>query len=118
MLERPDLAHGVEMSASFQFPEGAEDPRLVGLRRMRAVATLLLVLMAIVFVATTALKLDWPWIPYVRAFSEAGMVGACADWFAIVALFRRPFGLPIPHTEHCAEQQRSYRQGSRTFHHQ
>ena len=26
------------------------------------------------------------------------MVGACADWFAVVALFRRPFGLPIPHT--------------------
>jgi uncharacterized membrane-anchored protein YjiN (DUF445 family) len=34
----------------------------------------------------------------VRAFAEAGMVGACADWFAIVALFRRPLGLPIPHT--------------------
>jgi uncharacterized membrane-anchored protein YjiN (DUF445 family) len=34
----------------------------------------------------------------VRAFSEAGMVGACADWFAVVALVRRPLGLPIPHT--------------------
>ena len=34
----------------------------------------------------------------VRAFAEAGMVGACADWFAVVALFRRPLGLPIPHT--------------------
>src|SRR5215470_16904353 len=33
-----------------------------------------------------------------RAFAEAGMVGACADWFAVVALFRRPLGLPIPHT--------------------
>jgi uncharacterized membrane-anchored protein YjiN (DUF445 family) len=68
------------------------------LRRMRAVALLLLVLMTAIFVATTAIKVDWPWIPYVRAFAEAGMVGACADWFAIVALFRHPFGIPIPHT--------------------
>ena len=74
------------------------DPRLAGLRRMRTIATLLLVLMTVVFVLTTATKLDWPWLPYVRAVSEAGMVGACADWFAVVALFRRPLGLPIPHT--------------------
>ena len=74
------------------------DPRLVALRRMRTIATLLLVLMTVIFVLTTATKLDWPWVPYVRAFAEAGMVGACADWFAVVALFRRPLGLPIPHT--------------------
>jgi uncharacterized membrane-anchored protein YjiN (DUF445 family) len=54
--------------------------------------------MAAIFIVTTAVKLDWPWIRYVRAFAEAGMVGACADWFAIVALFRRPLRLPIPHT--------------------
>ncbi len=76
----------------------AIDPRLASLRRMRLIATLLLVAMTVVFIATSLVKLDWPWIPYLRAFSEAAMVGACADWFAIVALFRRPFGLPIPHT--------------------
>src|SRR6202051_2962138 len=65
---------------------------------MRLVATLLLALMAVIFIATSVVKVDWLWIPYLRAFAEAGMVGACADWFAIVALFRRPFGLPIPHT--------------------
>jgi uncharacterized membrane-anchored protein YjiN (DUF445 family) len=69
-----------------------------GLRRMRTVATLLLVLMAAIFIATSVAKVDWPWLPYLRAFAEAGMVGACADWFAVVALFRRPLGLPIPHT--------------------
>jgi uncharacterized membrane-anchored protein YjiN (DUF445 family) len=74
------------------------DQRVAGLRRMRVVATLLLALMTAIFVATTVLKTDWVWVPYLRAFTEAGMVGACADWFAIVALFRRPFGLPIPHT--------------------
>jgi uncharacterized membrane-anchored protein YjiN (DUF445 family) len=34
----------------------------------------------------------------VAAAAEAGMVGALADWFAVTALFRRPMGLPIPHT--------------------
>ncbi|UZJ26776.1 DUF445 family protein [Rhodococcus antarcticus] len=38
------------------------------------------------------------WVGYVRAASEAGMVGAIADWFAVTALFRHPLGLPIPHT--------------------
>ena len=37
----------------------------------------------------------WAWV---RAFCEAATVGALADWFAVVALFRRPLGLPIPHT--------------------
>jgi uncharacterized membrane-anchored protein YjiN (DUF445 family) len=35
---------------------------------------------------------------YVRAFAEASMVGGLADWFAVSAIFRRPLGLPIPHT--------------------
>src|SRR5580700_11646235 len=82
-------------------PDPIEERRAMlrrGLRRMRTIATLLLLLMAAIFVATTVTKLDWAWIPYLRAFAEAGMVGACADWFAVVALFRRPLGLPIPHT--------------------
>ena len=36
--------------------------------------------------------------PALRAVAEAGMVGGLADWFAVTALFRRPLGLPIPHT--------------------
>ena len=68
------------------------------LKRMQAVATGLLGLMAVVFVAASHGQGRWPALAYLRAFSEAGMVGACADWFAVTALFRRPFGLPIPHT--------------------
>jgi uncharacterized membrane-anchored protein YjiN (DUF445 family) len=68
------------------------------LARMRLIATGLLVLMAALFVATSALKGAWPWLLYPRAFAEAAIVGACADWFAVEAIFRRPFGLPIPHT--------------------
>jgi uncharacterized membrane-anchored protein YjiN (DUF445 family) len=76
----------------------AEDHRVTELRRMRMIATLLLVAMTIVFVVTSFAERQWEWLAYVRAFAEAGMVGACADWFAVVALFRRPLGLPIPHT--------------------
>jgi uncharacterized membrane-anchored protein YjiN (DUF445 family) len=72
--------------------------RRADLRRMRAIATLLLVAMTAIFAATLFVKVDWPALPYIRAFAEAGMVGACADWFAVVALFRHPLGIPIPHT--------------------
>ena len=96
-MQRADTPR--EASTALLLPPTRDtDPRRAGLRRMRLLATLLLVLMTVIFIATTAIKVDWPWIPYLRAFAEAGMVGACADWFAIVALFRRPLGLPIPHT--------------------
>jgi uncharacterized membrane-anchored protein YjiN (DUF445 family) len=75
-----------------------EDHRVTDLRRMRVIATGLLVAMTVVFAAASYAQARWEWLAYVRAFAEAGMVGACADWFAVVALFRRPLGLPIPHT--------------------
>jgi uncharacterized membrane-anchored protein YjiN (DUF445 family) len=74
------------------------DTRLRDLQRMRFFATALLVLMFLIFVATSFAEARWPWLAYPRAFAEAGMIGACADWFAVVALFRHPFGIPIPHT--------------------
>ena len=74
------------------------DTRLRDLKRMRFFATALLVLMFLIFVATSFAEAQWPWLAFPRAFAEAGMIGACADWFAVVALFRHPFGIPIPHT--------------------
>src|SRR5579871_2556657 len=79
-------------------PIDRSDPRIRGLRRMRTAATTLLAAMAAAFVAASAFEARWPWLGYVRAFAEASMVGACADWFAVVALFRHPLGIPIPHT--------------------
>ena len=35
---------------------------------------------------------------FLAAFAEAATIGGLADWYAVVVLFRRPFGLPIPHT--------------------
>jgi len=75
-----------------------QDQRQAELDHMRLAATLLLVAMTALFVATKVIASDALWVPYLRAFAEAGMVGACADWFAVVALFRHPLGLPIPHT--------------------
>ena len=68
------------------------------LDRMKRRATGLLVAMAAVFAAAWMLEAAHPWLGYVRATAEAGMVGGVADWFAITALFRRPLNLPIPHT--------------------
>ena len=61
-------------------------------------ATGLLAVMAVLFVLASLATSRWAGAAYLRAFAEAAMVGGCADWFAVTALFRRPLGLPIPHT--------------------
>jgi uncharacterized membrane-anchored protein YjiN (DUF445 family) len=77
-----------------------DDTKRRELRRMKALATGFLIVAAAVY-----LFCRWQesrgagaWVGYVRAASEAGMVGALADWFAVTALFRHPLGIPIPHT--------------------
>jgi len=76
----------------------ADQERLRGLRRMKAVALGALIFMAVIFVLAFWFEHRVPWLSYVRAAAEGGMVGALADWFAVTALFRHPLGLPIPHT--------------------
>src|SRR5690348_18362980 len=78
----------------------ADDPeRRRALRRMKLLATGLLVLAAGIYLLARANEEHGPgWVGYVRAGAEAAMVGALADWFAVTALFRHPLGLPIPHT--------------------
>jgi uncharacterized membrane-anchored protein YjiN (DUF445 family) len=71
---------------------------------MRLLATLLLAAMAAVFIACLIWPKAHPVVPWLMAFSEAAMVGGLADWFAVTALFRRPLGLPIPHTAIIPEQ--------------
>ena len=68
------------------------------LNRFKWFATMLLVFMAIIYVICEVIFAQYTWSAYVKAFAEAGMVGALADWFAVVALFRHPLGIPIPHT--------------------
>jgi uncharacterized membrane-anchored protein YjiN (DUF445 family) len=68
------------------------------LRRMKRIATGLLIAMALVFLVARAFVHLHPVFGFVKAFAEAAMVGGLADWFAVTALFRHPLGIPIPHT--------------------
>ena len=73
-------------------------PKRAGLRRMQWLATSLLGTMLTLLLTSAAYQATHPWLHWVRAFAEAGTVGAMADWYAVVALFRHPLGLPIPHS--------------------
>lgn len=65
--------------------------------RNKTIATGLMIGAAILFVVARSQKGHGAW-EWLAAFAEAAMVGALADWFAVVALFRHPLGVPIPHT--------------------
>ncbi|MFK8282459.1 DUF445 domain-containing protein [Capnocytophaga cynodegmi] len=71
------------------------------LRFHKRVATSLFLFMTLMYIAMVILQKkapEWSFVGYIKAFSEAAMVGALADWFAVTALFHKPLGLPIPHT--------------------
>src|SRR5947209_18780297 len=75
-----------------------DDDRAAQLKRVKLAATLLLVGTAALFgVARHYEPTHWAW-GYVASFAAAATIGGLADWYAVVALFRRPLGLPIPHT--------------------
>jgi uncharacterized membrane-anchored protein YjiN (DUF445 family) len=75
-----------------------DEVRRVRLQQMKRVATIMLVVVALLFLVTRYYEARLPSLGYLRAFCEAAMVGGIADWFAVTALFRHPLGLPIPHT--------------------
>jgi uncharacterized membrane-anchored protein YjiN (DUF445 family) len=68
------------------------------LKKSRRFATFLLLLMVLIFFAAGFFEKNLSWLGYFRAFAEAAIVGALADWFAVTALFRHPLGLRLPHT--------------------
>jgi uncharacterized membrane-anchored protein YjiN (DUF445 family) len=72
---------------------------------MRRTATCLLAFMIALLLACVAWQPEHSWLAWPRAFAEAGTVGAIADWYAVVALFRHPLGLRIPHTAIIAQNQ-------------
>ena len=65
---------------------------------LRQLATGLLLLMLLVYALARSWESAHPALGFLRAFAEAAVVGALADWFAVTALFRRPLGLPLRHT--------------------
>ena len=62
------------------------------LKRSKRLALSLLLIAAATFVVTLFLPPNF-WVLGLKAIAEAAMVGALADWFAVVALFRR---VPVP----------------------
>ena len=72
--------------------------QLADLRRVQFLATTLLGGCLTTLVAAKWFEPRYPGLAYVAAFAEAATIGGFADWYAVVALFRRPLGLPIPHT--------------------
>lgn len=76
---------------------GADAERRRALRRMRTVAVSLLLLAAVVYVATLGHSSSPGLLGFVNAGAEASMVGAIADWFAVTALFKHPLGLSLIH---------------------
>lgn len=65
---------------------------------MQRLTLALLGLSLILLILSVRYQSTWAWLRWVQAFAEASAIGAMADWYAVVALFRRPLGLPIPHT--------------------
>src|SRR6185503_3021953 len=68
-----------------------------GRRQPRRLALGVLLAAAALTVAMIPFRATW-WGGWILAIAEAGVVGGLADWFAVTAIFRRPLGLPIPHT--------------------
>jgi len=84
--------------ATFSSNAPADAARAAELRRVKLLATLVLAATLALFAAAKALLSVHPVFGFIAAFAEAATIGGLADWYAVVALFRRPLGLPIPHT--------------------
>ena len=84
--------------ATFSFDTPGDAERAAELRRVKALATLVLASTLALFIVAKWLLPIHPVFGFIAAFAEAATIGGLADWYAVVALFKRPLGLPIPHT--------------------
>lgn len=92
-------------AAGFLSSDKDAEAKLAALRRTKFVAAAALALCVVVFAVSKSLEGSYPWLAFVAAFAEAATIGGLADWYAVVALFKRPLGLPIPHTAIIPENQ-------------
>ncbi|WP_292306771.1 DUF445 family protein, partial [Mesorhizobium sp.] len=98
------MSQSAQALAPVRFDADAQ-AKLSALRRTKFVAAAALGLCILVFALAKSLEITHPWLGFVAAFAEAAIIGGLADWYAVVALFRRPLGLPIPHTAIIPENQ-------------
>lgn len=87
----------------------------LALERMKRVATSLLLLVTTGYILARVFERRYPELAVISAFTEAAMIGALADWFAVVALFRYPMGIPIPHTAIIPQSKRRIAENLGTF---
>ena len=80
------------------FKKENRDNKRYALIRFRFANTVILLVLFTLFIVSNLYKDSYEIFQFAKTFSEAAMVGALADWFAVVALFRHPLNLPIPHT--------------------
>lgn len=97
VMREPDPSPPAPPSAAPSSGTRPAGERLARLRQMKRLALLALAacLLLLALAHHQGRHGVWGWV---AAFAEAAVVGALADWFAVVALFRRPLGLPFPHT--------------------
>ncbi|MEH2540983.1 DUF445 domain-containing protein [Bradyrhizobium sp. AZCC 1699] len=86
------------LPATFVIDSPGDAIRAAELRRVKILATSVLAATFAIFLAARALLPMHPAFGFIAAFAEAATIGGLADWYAVVALFKRPLGLPIPHT--------------------
>ena len=86
------------LPATFVIDTPGDAARAAELRRVKLLATLVLAATFAIFLGAKALLPVHPVFGFIAAFAEAATIGGIADWYAVVALFKRPLGLPIPHT--------------------
>ncbi|ESW86098.1 DUF445 domain-containing protein [Mesorhizobium sp. M0644] len=101
-MSRPAPVFASVVSVRF---DADADAKLSALRRTKFVAAAALAFCVLVFAVAKSLESRHAWLGFVAAFAEAATIGGLADWYAVVALFRRPLGLPIPHTAIIPENQ-------------
>jgi len=94
----PKAIMTLTLPGTFVTDSPGDAARAAELRRVKLLATLVLAVTFAVFIGARWLLPVHPAFGFVAAFAEAATIGGLADWYAVVALFKRPLGLPIPHT--------------------
>src|SRR5215470_3337410 len=84
------------LPGNFVVDSPSDAARAAELRRVKMLATLVLAVTFAVFIGAKWMVPVHPIFGFIAAFAEAATIGGLADWYAVVALFRRPLGLPIP----------------------
>src|SRR5882672_12807743 len=93
------------LPSTFVIDTPGDAARAAELRRVKLLATLVLAATFAIFIGARMLLPVHPAFGFIAAFAEAATIGGLADWYAVVALFKRPLGLPIPHTAIIPENQ-------------